>query len=114
MNARHPCDNLRHIPVATLLLHRKRRFDDGAIMEIKLWLLPEPVRGSQHKFKYSLFFGREGDRLIGSDNEAGKGDHRHYGDHQEAYQFTTPERLIADFLTDLQVARRHEPRRVVE
>jgi hypothetical protein len=93
--------------VATLLLHRKRRFDDGAISEIKLWLLPKPVRGSRHLFKYSLFYGRHGERLIGYDNEAGKGDHRHYGDRETPYRFTTPERLIADFLADLRAMRLH-------
>jgi len=95
------------MPVAALLLHRKRRFDDGAISEIKLWLLPNPVRGSRHLFKYSLFYGRHGERLIGYDNEAGKGDHRHYGDREEPYLFTTPERLITDFLADLRAMRRH-------
>jgi Family of unknown function (DUF6516) len=53
---------------------------------------------------------RVGERLIGYDNEPGKGDHRHYGSHQEPYQFTSPERLIADFLADLHAAlrtRRH-------
>jgi len=92
---------------ATLILHRKRRFDDGAISEIKLWLLPKPVRGSRHLFKYSLFYGRPGERLIGYDNEAGKGDHRHYGGREEPYRFTTPERLIADFLADLRAMRLH-------
>jgi hypothetical protein len=95
------------MPAATLVLHRKRRFDDGAISEIKLWLVPNPVRGSGHLFKYGLFSGRHGERLIGYDNEAGKGDHRHYGDREEPYRFTTPERLIADFLADLRAMRRH-------
>ncbi len=95
------------MPAATLILHRKRRFDDGAISEIKLWLLPKPVRGSRHLFKYSLFYGRHGERLIGYDNEAGKGDHRHYGDRETPYRFTTPERLIADFLADLRAMRLH-------
>jgi hypothetical protein len=48
-----------------------------------------------------------GERLIGYDNEAGKGDHRHYGDRETPYRFTTPERLIADFLADLRAMRLH-------
>jgi hypothetical protein len=90
---------------ATLILHRKRQFDDGTISEMKLWLVPNPVRGSQHRFKYSLFYGREGERLIGYDNEAGKGDHRHYRGREEPYRFTTPEQLITDFLADVRAAR---------
>ncbi len=94
------------MPRATLVLLRKRRFDDGAISEMKLWLVSDPVPGSGHPFKYSLFYGREGERLIGYDNEAGKGDHRHYGGRQESYRFTTPERLVLDFLADVRAARR--------
>ena len=91
---------------AVLILHRKRIYDDGAIVEMKLWLLPNPARGSKHPFKYSLFYGRDGLRLIGYDNEAGKGDHRHYERREEVYQFTTPENLVADFLADVAVVRR--------
>jgi len=90
---------------ASLILHRKRQFDDGAISEMKLWLVPSPVRGSVHAFKYSLFYGRLGQRLVGYDNEAGKGDHRHYAGREEAYQFTTPEQLMADFLADVRALR---------
>lgn len=94
------------MPRATLILHRKRRFDDGSISEMKLWLVAKAVRGSDHLFRYSLYYGREGQRLIGYDNEPGKGDHRHYGEHEEPYRFTTPERLVTDFLADLHAARR--------
>jgi hypothetical protein len=95
------------MPRATLIFHRKRRFDDGAIVEMKLWLVPDPVRGSRHLFKYSLFYGRDGERLIGYDNEPDKGDHRHYGPREEPYVFTTPEQLVLDFLADVRAARRH-------
>jgi hypothetical protein len=73
---------------------------------MKLWQVPHPVRGSNHEFKYSLFYGREGQRLVGYDNEAGKGDHRHYGTAEEVYLFTTPERLVADFVADVVRMRR--------
>jgi hypothetical protein len=66
-----------------------------------LWQVPRSVRGSGLQFKYSLFYGEAGRRLLGYDNEAGEGDHRHYGDREERYRFTTPEQLQADFLSDL-------------
>ena len=56
------------MPKATLILHRKRRYDDGAILELKLWQVPAAVPGSAHLFKYSLFYGNGGQRLIGYDN----------------------------------------------
>jgi Family of unknown function (DUF6516) len=89
------------MPKAILIFHRKRVFDDGSISEIKLWQVPSPVRGSGHSFKYSLFYGRPGERWIGYDNEAGKGDHRHYAGEESDYAFTTPEQLMADFLADV-------------
>ena len=100
-------DNVCHMASAVLLLHRKRVFDDGTIEEMKLWRVPNPVLGSDHEFKYSLFYGREGERLVCYDNEPGKGDHRHIDQREEAYAFTTPERLLADFLEDVLRLRRH-------
>jgi hypothetical protein len=94
------------MPPATLILHRKRVFDDGAIAELTLWRVASPVRGSLHPFKYSLYYGRQGERLIGYDNEAGKGDHRHVGSREERYLFANPEQLVADFLNDVRALRR--------
>jgi len=88
-----------------LIRHRKRVYPDGMIVEMVLWEVAVPVRGSSHRRKYSLFYGNEQGRLIGYDNEAGKGDHRHYADHEEAYDFTSPEQLLADFLADVHAAR---------
>jgi len=90
---------------AELLFHSKRLFDDGAIAELKIWALPEPVLGSTHRLKYSLYYGQGGRRLVGYDNERGKGDHRHYGDREGTYAFTTVEQLVADFEQDVTVLR---------
>jgi hypothetical protein len=77
-------------------------YDDGMIMEAVIWQLPEPVVGSQHHFKYRCFYGNaEHGRVIGYDNERPKGDHRHYGQREEAYLFTTVEQLMSDFLDDV-------------
>ncbi len=40
-------------------------------------------------------------RVIGYDNERGKGDHRHLGGREEAYSFVNPRQLIADFMADV-------------
>jgi hypothetical protein len=86
---------------AELLFHSKRVYDDGAIAELRIWVLPEPVVGSTHRLKYSLYYGRAGERLVGYDNERGKGDHRHYGGREEVYAFTSVEQLAADFEADV-------------
>jgi hypothetical protein len=36
------------------------------------------------------------------DNEAGRGDHRHYGRREERYAFAGMERLIEDFIADVE------------
>ncbi len=55
--------------------------------------------------KYSLFYGVPGKRIVGYDNERGKGDHRHLGEREEPYLFESPEKLIVDFMADVAKAR---------
>ncbi|HYW92125.1 MAG TPA: DUF6516 family protein [Gammaproteobacteria bacterium] len=43
--------------------------------------------------------------MVGYDNERGKGDHRHYGSREEPYAFETVEKLVADFLRDMDELR---------
>ena len=88
-----------------LFFHIKRYFDDGAIAEMKLWQVPRPVTGSRHLFKYSLFYGYPGIRLVGYDYEAGKGDHRHFGLAEYQYLFTSPEDLLRDFEAEVEMLR---------
>jgi Family of unknown function (DUF6516) len=90
---------------ARLLFRDRYLFDNGAIMEMTIWQVPEPVAASTHRLKYSLFYGFPGRPLIGYDNERGKGDHKHLGDRQLEYRFTSVEQLIADFLADVRRVR---------
>jgi len=39
----------------------------------------------------------DGKRIVGFDNERGKGDHRHLGEVEEPYRFISPQQLMADF-----------------
>ena len=90
---------------ARFAFHDKQVLPDGSIMEMKIWELPQPAAASKHRLKYSLSYGRPGQRLVGYDNERGRGDHRHLGDKQESYGFSTPERLIEDFPADVRRLR---------
>ncbi|MBF0306908.1 MAG: hypothetical protein HQL41_14795 [Alphaproteobacteria bacterium] len=90
---------------ATCIFYDRMDYEDGAILEMIIWIVPRPVHGSAHAFKYSLFYGYPGRRLVGYDNERGKGDHRHFQDVEERYAFTTPEKVVADFLSDVSQAR---------
>src|SRR4051812_21638780 len=89
---------------ATLLFAERRELGGGEILQARIWAVPEPVPPTTHGLKYSLVYVVAGRRVIGYDNERGKGDHRHYGDTEESYHFTTPDRLWADFLDDVRAA----------
>jgi len=80
-------------------------YPDGAIVEMTIWKLSESVPGSAHAFKYSLFYGYPGKHLVGYDNERGKGDHRHIKGREERYVFSSVEKLVSDFLSDVRRAR---------
>jgi hypothetical protein len=75
--------------------------DSGAIGQIKVWRLDLPTTERPHSLKYSLVYGRRGERIVGYDNERGKGDHRHYRGREERYLFVSFERLLADFWNDV-------------
>jgi Family of unknown function (DUF6516) len=93
---------------AVLLQSRRLDLTDGTIIQIRIWRLPSTTAERPHGLKYSLFYGRKSERIVGYDNEAGKGDHRHYRDREEPYSFTTMEKLIADFWIDVKKEIEHE------
>jgi hypothetical protein len=90
---------------ATRAFYDRGEYPDGAIVEMTIWLVPEPVVGSTHPFKYSLFYGYPGRRVVGYDNERGKGDHRHLEGREEPYTFSSVETLVADFLSGVRNER---------
>ena len=90
---------------ASRVFYDRTELPDGGIVEMSIWRVPSPVIGSVHAFKYSLFYGRPGQRIVGYDNERGKGDHKHLYDSEERYVFSTVERLVGDFLTDVKRER---------
>jgi hypothetical protein len=90
---------------ARLLINRKVIYDDGGILQIRIWYVPSPVIASWHVYKYSLFYGRDGLRLVSYDNERGKGDHKHIRDDELPYTFTDLDRMIDDFMVDVTAMR---------
>jgi len=86
---------------AALLAHTKDVRSDGSIVEVVVWELPEPLAQSAHPYKYRLYYGAGGDSRVRYDNERGKGDHRHIGEKEEDYTFTTIEQLLDDFERDI-------------
>ena len=91
---------------AVLLVRRRINLAESAFAEIVVWRVPKPLRGSLHDLKYRLAYVVEGKCVLRYDNEAGKGDHRHVGDHETPYRFTTVEQLLSDFVSDVEKMKR--------
>ena len=87
---------------ASLLARSKEVRDDGSIVEVVIWEVPEPVQPCVHCFKYRLFYGTSSEERVRYDNERGKGDHRHVAGKEEPYVFTSIDRLLDDFERSIQ------------
>ena len=79
---------LSHMPA--IKLFHKKQFHRGGIDAER-----------PHGLKYRLVYVKEGKRLVGYDNERGKGDHKHIGDQEQGYAFQSVEQLLEDFWSDV-------------
>jgi hypothetical protein len=84
------------------LLDERHVLSESAFVELVVWRVPAPVRGSQHEFRYRLALVVDGECVVRYDNEAGKGDHRHVRDKEQVYRFKITEQLLADFWKDVE------------
>jgi hypothetical protein len=87
---------------AVPLARTKEVRDDGAIVEVVIWELPEPPPPNTHSFKYRLFYGTPLEERVRYDNERGKGDHRHIAGRELDYVFVSVDQLLDDFERDVQ------------
>ena len=83
------------------LVNTRVVYSEDAFAELVLWALPKALAGSAHRYKYRLAYVVRGVCVVRYDNEAGKGDHRHYGQRESAYAFAGPDKLIAAFQADI-------------
>lgn len=72
------------------------------IVQMKIWQLPAATTERPHGLKYSLVYVVNGERVIGYDNESGKGDHKHIQGEELSYPFQSIDQLIADFKSDIE------------
>lgn len=82
------------------MLNERHIISEDAFAEMVVWRLPSPLSGSHHGFKYRLALIVNGRCVLRYDNEPGKGDHKHIGDEETPYFFTTPKALLDDFWND--------------
>jgi hypothetical protein len=84
------------------LLRQRIIYGESRFAERVLWELPKSAKASAHTFKYRLAYVVDRRCVLRYDNEAGRGDHCNVGEKEQAYFFSTPEKLIADFLGDIE------------
>jgi hypothetical protein len=84
------------------LLDERHVLSESAFVELVVWRVPVPVRGSQHGYRYRLALVVDGECVLRYDNEAGKGDHRHLRDKEHEYRFKNAEQLLLDFWSDVE------------
>ncbi|MBI4064423.1 MAG: hypothetical protein HY401_09015 [Elusimicrobia bacterium] len=91
---------------ARLFFRHKHIYADGAIAEIRAWVVSRDKR-TPEGYKYSLVYvDSKGKRLLGYDNAEGKGHHRHEGNREESVKFDSVEELVKRFLVEVQEMRR--------
>lgn len=91
---------------AALVIRERVVFPDGSLAEMVVWRVPAPVPPAGHRFKYRLAYVVDGKRLLGYDNERGKGDHRHFRGREETFVFTSVDELLARFVNEVDALRR--------
>ena len=96
---------------AQALADERHVLAENTFVEVVVWQVPRAVTGSSHRLKYRLALIVDGECVLRYDNEVGKGDHRHVGTTETTYAFTTYERLMTDFWTNVDTWRaQHEDR----
>ncbi len=93
---------------AELLIRERVVYPDGALVEMVVWRLPKATPASRHRFKYRLVYVVGGRRVLGCDNERGKGDHRHFGEGEESFVFSSIDQLLARFSSEVEAIRRRK------
>jgi len=88
------------------VLDERYSVGENAFIELVIWRVPKPVRGSRHGFKYRFVLVEDGICTLRYDNETGKGDHKHVGGREVAYVFKSLDKVVADFQADVRARRR--------
>ena len=91
--------------VAQLITSIKNINPDGSILEVVIWKVPKPVPPTEHGYKYWAVYVVDGVRIVGFDNERGKGDHCHMDGKELPYAFTGVDQLLEDFIAAVETRR---------
>lgn len=87
---------------ATLVLRDRVIDEEGDLTELVLWRVPRSPRHPEGiRYRLAFLLAGTGMPAVLYDNHHPKGHHRHRGELQEPYRFSTVDRLLVDFLADV-------------
>ena len=90
---------MHHMKAQRIFYHKELMLD--GVIEMVIWQLPEPTAERPHSLKYRLVYAVGDVRVVGYDNETGKGDHKHLAERELPYRFVDVNTLVADFYADV-------------
>jgi len=91
--------------VAVLIFAKKDYTSEGDIYEAIIWKV-DINEDFPYGIKYRLVYIHNRIRVLGYDNEKGKGDHKHYLGREEKYIFVDVGALLSDFHKDIEKIRK--------
>ena len=90
---------------AQLITRFKNITPEGGVIEVVVWRVPAPVPPTEHGFKYRAVYALNGVRVVGFDNERGKGDHCHLDGVEMPYRSDGVDQLMEDFIAAVAARR---------
>ena len=90
---------------AQLITRFKNITPEGGVIEVVVWRVPAPVPPTEDGFKYRAVYALNGVRVVGFDNERGKGDHCHLDGVEMPYRFDGVDQLVEDFIAAVAARR---------
>ena len=79
---------------------------DKSLVEMVVWRVPTPVPPTPRTAsKYRPVFIVDRRRVLGCDDERGKGDHRHVDDREEMFDFVAIDDLVDRFVAEVEAMR---------
>ena len=90
---------------ARLITKFKNITSEGGVIELVVWKVPAPVPPTAHGYQYRAVYALNGERIVGFDNERGKGDHCHLDGRELPYTFVSVEQLVEDFIAAVSARR---------
>lgn len=91
---------------AELVTGFKNITPEGGVIEWGVWRGPAPVPPTEHGYRYRAVYVVDAERIVGSDNERGKGDHCRLDGVEVPYVFRGVEQLVEDFIEAVEQRRK--------